>query len=72
MDAYKEEDSRVNADYLAGAIAEALCPPTLRDRFAMAALTGLVSRTPRYDYGTAAQSAYRYADAMMKEREFNA
>ena len=43
----------------------------LRDRFAIAALTGLLSTiTTGEHYGpqTAAQDAYKYADAMLKER----
>ena len=43
---------------------------TLRDQFAMAALTGLLSYSydgPAY----AAEQAYIFADAMLKERKFN-
>lgn len=52
-------------------------PKTLRDEFAMAALTGLMTirdDDPQNDYivygpETAAAVAYAIADAMMKERE---
>ena len=42
--------------------------PTLRDQFAMAALTGILARRPtsRED---AAEEAYAYADAMMEARK---
>lgn len=40
--------------------------PTLRDQFAMAALTGLLARGERYDVTT---DAYTIADSMMKERD---
>ena len=42
----------------------------LRDRFAMAALTGLVSdpECGRFTAAVVADSAYEYADAMMKAR----
>lgn len=47
------------------------CPhaETLRDRFAAAALTGLIGRNqPGYAPGHAATLAYELADAMMRER----
>lgn len=39
--------------------------PTLRDQFAMAALTGQMGRTTEY----LVKMAYEIADAMLKERE---
>ena len=39
----------------------------LRDRFAMAALTGMLGRY-NHDLDAAARWAYQYADAMMKAR----
>lgn len=41
----------------------------LRDEFAMAALTGLVSRGDCPTQACAAQAAYNLADAMLEERE---
>ena len=43
---------------------------TLRDEFAMAALVGIVNAGFRTQYSSKelAQLAYRFADAMMKER----
>lgn len=41
---------------------------TLRDYFAAAALTGIIHN---YDIEQAAEVAYSYADAMLKEREKN-
>lgn len=43
--------------------------PTLRDQFAMAALTGLVSKYGSGDYMNASTIVYSYADAMLKARE---
>ena len=44
--------------------------PTLRDQFAMAALTGLLSDTDRdVTYGTAAIRAYDIADIMLEVRD---
>ncbi len=51
-------------------------PPdlTLRDQFAMAALTGLLAYadgdrlSERWDHNDFAEEAYSYADAMMKAR----
>lgn len=48
--------------------------PTLRDRFSMAALTGILASTNTNDYcptppAEAAMEAYRYADAMMERRK---
>ena len=40
--------------------------PTLRDQFAMAALTGMLMRSVGYE--ETAEKAYKFADAMMKER----
>jgi hypothetical protein len=43
-------------------------PETLRDRFAMAALTGILARRMN-DAGTEAQRAYEIADAMLEARK---
>ena len=43
--------------------------PTLRDQFAMATLTGLITRHGDEGSKAAAEISYRYADAMMKARE---
>lgn len=43
--------------------------PTLRDQFAMAALTGFLDRNTPHPHDTCAQQAYKYADAMLKEKE---
>ena len=40
---------------------------TLRDQFAMAALTGMLMRSVGYE--ETAEKAYKFADAMMKARE---
>ncbi|WP_312126514.1 hypothetical protein [Brevundimonas sp.] len=43
---------------------------TLRDRFAMAALTGLLAaHSHRVSTGEWAKAAYRFADAMMEARK---
>ena len=43
--------------------------PTLRDRFAMAALAGTLANTDiDMDYGPGAESAYKQADAMLRAR----
>jgi hypothetical protein len=44
---------------------------TLRDKFAMAALTGMItiSKDVLISYEEIAQAAYCYADAMLKARE---
>lgn len=42
---------------------------TLRDRFAMAALTGIISGSEREEYGSFTDSAYKYADCMMAARK---
>jgi len=43
---------------------------TLRDYFAAAALTGMLASPARdYDFDGAADDAYRYADAMIRERD---
>jgi hypothetical protein len=42
---------------------------TLRDQFAMAALTGLISRAPDFMFPDLSQKAYRFADAMLEERK---
>ena len=41
----------------------------LRDRFAMAALTGIVEIETAYSARQTAEIAYEFADAMMKARE---
>ena len=41
---------------------------TLRDEFAMAALTGLIADPTGPNYSDVPEKAYRFADAMMKER----
>lgn len=44
--------------------------PTLRDQFAMAALTGYLANPNRVGwFGEVAESAYMQADAMMLERD---
>lgn len=44
----------------------------LRDQFAMAALTGLLSKSgPTTNFSNDARNAYFYADAMLKQREKN-
>ena len=40
--------------------------PTLRDQFAMAALTGMLMRSVGYE--ETAEKAYKFADAMIKTR----
>ncbi len=42
--------------------------PTLRDQFAMAALTGLLASEEFHSLTTAAKMSYAFADAMMAER----
>lgn len=42
--------------------------PTLRDQFAMAALTGLLAYGEKFDV-SAYDDAYAFADSMMKARE---
>ena len=42
---------------------------TLRDQFAMAALTGLISRAPDFMFPDLSQKAYRFADAMVEARK---
>jgi len=42
---------------------------TLRDKFAMAALTGLISRAPDFMFPDLSQKAYRFADAMLEARK---
>ena len=44
-------------------------PETLRDRFAMAALTGLCANQPHVMARLHATEAYEFADAMMKARK---
>jgi hypothetical protein len=41
----------------------------LRDQFAMAALTGLISRAPDFMFPDLSQKAYRFADAMVEARK---
>ena len=48
---------------------EASQQETLRDKFAAVALNGMLSNSSSlYDFEGAAQDAFRYADAMLKER----
>ena len=48
---------------------EAAQQETLRDKFAAVALNGMLSNSSSlYDFEGAAQDAFRYADAMLKER----
>jgi hypothetical protein len=42
---------------------------TLRDEFAMAALTGLLANPNRVVYRLDVEEAYAYADAMLRARE---
>lgn len=42
---------------------------TMRDQFAMAALTGLISRAPDFSFPDLSQKAYRFADAMLEARK---
>lgn len=42
---------------------------TLRDQFAMAALTGLISRAPDFLFSDLSQKAYRFADDMIEARK---
>jgi hypothetical protein len=42
---------------------------TLRDQFAMAALTGLISRASDFMFPDLSQKAYRFADAMLEARK---
>ena len=42
--------------------------PTIRDQFAMAALTGLLASEEFHSLTTAAKMSYAFADAMMAER----
>jgi hypothetical protein len=41
----------------------------LRDQFAMAALTGLISRASDFMFPDLSQKAYRFADAMIEARK---
>jgi hypothetical protein len=43
--------------------------PTLRDRFAMAALTGILANPNRVVYRLDVEEAYAHADAMLRARE---
>lgn len=44
------------------------CEVSLRDHFAAAAVTGLLSNMPRYQLGVIAVQAYDIADEMLRER----
>ena len=61
---YAAETFKGAADLLARALERAAAQETMRDRFAMAALTGMVSQ-PGYDF---ARRAYRLADEMLEAR----
>ena len=54
-------------------VADMAQKPTLRDKFAMAALTGIVTRPATYyggeQFAEFANDAYVIADAMLKERD---
>ena len=43
--------------------------PTIRDCFAMYALTAIIMRPGAIDYDLDTRTAYKYADAMIKARE---
>lgn len=47
---------------------EAAVKPTLRDQFAMAALSGATQPKNSYEFDDIAEWAYKIADAMMKAR----
>ena len=51
-----------------GAAPDTFYGKALRDRFAMAALTGLLAAPGVYAFDEAAERAYAYARAMMRER----
>jgi hypothetical protein len=57
---------------LKNSLAQAKHKKTLRDEFAMAALTGVITRSATYfgieDFHKFAEWSYEVADAMMKER----
>jgi hypothetical protein len=42
---------------------------SMRDQFAMAALTGLISRAPDFMFPDLSQKAYRFADSMLEARK---
>jgi hypothetical protein len=42
---------------------------TMRDQFAMAALTGLISRASDFMFPDLSQKAYRFADDMIEARK---
>ena len=69
----KQQLSNLHAEnaYLKGLIANISRKPTLRDRFAMAALTGYVSAHDEFFVDEIAKSCYIVADEMMKERGKN-
>jgi len=43
--------------------------PSLRDRFAMAAMNGLLSANKSFSFSTVTSQAYKIADDMLKSRE---
>jgi hypothetical protein len=45
------------------------CDITLRNNFAAAALTGLLSNVPRYQLGPLTEQAFQIADEMIKQSE---
>ena len=67
----KQQLSNLHAEnaYLKGLIANLSRKPTLRDRFAMAALTGYVSANDEFYVDEIVKSCYIVADEMMKQRE---
>lgn len=59
--------------YLRGLVADLSRKPTIRDKFAMAALPGIISRNATYfsedSFNLFSDYAYGIADAMLKMRE---
>lgn len=63
----KPDGDYVKFDEVERVLETAAAGKTLLDEFAMAALTGLLSREALYS-NVAASDAYKYADEMMKDR----